>query len=449
MGRSRTSAKAEVLSFAGRSAPAGRRGSPVVLIAAALVAVAVPGVERCRRAEDVRTPRRAMGRRSAAEQRRVLQRDAARRPDGRDVSGRCRRRDHGRPGDKCVSTYIRANGQAGASRAAFTGRIIAGIVAGGDDPQAFGGVDYVAILNSQYDQTTGAFESRRLRLLLEPHRRERCRWRLDGDAAPQAVAYIRSNECAGGGFSLRQCVRVRRRTGHDGTGGERARRRRPRARPAVIDARTFVLSRQSADGGFGVRPGSRRRAATRPVCGLTLDRGARRGGAGRIRGVSRTATIRSIALLGLQDAAGAIQVLVGRRDRQRVHDRQCDRRDGRSARCRSAAHRPLCHGHEPTPTPNRRRGTRPRRTRRSDTLPSTSSGRETARRPSSSRRTRSTSGSSARSMARPACPAAHRSPSNDSASVSTRSRSARSTRRGTSIGSPASDAFKVVRKRKR
>jgi hypothetical protein len=53
--------------------------------------------------------------------------------------------------------YIEENGEAGATEGARTGRLIAGVVAGGEDPTAFGGVDYEAILTSQFDPTTGTY----------------------------------------------------------------------------------------------------------------------------------------------------------------------------------------------------------------------------------------------------------------------------------------------------
>lgn len=144
--------------------------------------------------------------------------------------------------------YIRTNGQAGATRGAFTGRIIAGIVAGGQDPRSFGGVDYVAILASQYDQATGAWESSDVFSNLLA-----ANGALAAGVAllPQAVAYLRSHECASGGFgfsngcafgadtdttAMAVAVFVAAGLGLD---------------PVVARARTFIASRQNADGGFG------------------------------------------------------------------------------------------------------------------------------------------------------------------------------------------------------
>lgn len=143
--------------------------------------------------------------------------------------------------------YISANGPAAATKGAFTGRIIAGIVAGGADPRAFGGVDYVATLDGQYNATTGAFDvSNFFANLLGANGALAARRALPA----QAIAYLRANECAGGGFGFSNgCVEPDTDTTAlavnvlVGAG--------LRTDSIVTRARSFLLSRQNPDGGFG------------------------------------------------------------------------------------------------------------------------------------------------------------------------------------------------------
>ena len=60
--------------------------------------------------------------------------------------------------DKAM-TYVGNHGWGDATRGALTGRIIAGIVAAGRNPRSFGGRDYVAKLQAQYDDQTGAYDA--------------------------------------------------------------------------------------------------------------------------------------------------------------------------------------------------------------------------------------------------------------------------------------------------
>lgn len=146
-------------------------------------------------------------------------------------------------------SYISANGQAAATRAAFTGRIVAGIVAGGADPTSFGGVDYVAILNSQYDQSTGAFEPGEFDFFSNVIAALGA-LAGSGSLPPQAIAYLRSNECAGGGFSFSRACAFGPDLDTTALAVNAFVAAGLAADPAVIRAREFALTRQAADGGF-------------------------------------------------------------------------------------------------------------------------------------------------------------------------------------------------------
>lgn len=144
--------------------------------------------------------------------------------------------------------YIETNGQARATRGAFTGRIIAGIVAGGANPRDFGGVNYVEILFTQYDSVTGAFDSTDLVSNLIAANGALAA----GEALPQSgVDYIRSNSCPSGGFGSRNhcdsgpdvnatawAINVLVAAGRASD-------------PAVAAAAEYMRSVQNDDGGFG------------------------------------------------------------------------------------------------------------------------------------------------------------------------------------------------------
>lgn len=154
----------------------------------------------------------------------------------------------GDPVDRALD-YIEANGQARATNGGLTGRIIAGIVAGGADPRNFGGVDYVSILSGQYNPVTGEYDSDDFISNLEAANGALAA----NETLPEAaVDYVLSHECPDGGFgsqnSQNQCesnveatawaINVLVAAGHGST-------------DAVSGATDYLRSAQNEDGGVG------------------------------------------------------------------------------------------------------------------------------------------------------------------------------------------------------
>jgi hypothetical protein len=146
--------------------------------------------------------------------------------------------------------YMRNNGPDGATRGAYTGRIIAGIVAGGGDPRSFGGHDYVAVLNNQYDPSTGAYDTGQSSFFsnLVAANGELA---ATGSLPDRAIAYIEKNECGDGGFGY--AIACEKGPDVDTTAwaidvlvaAGRA------SDPAVGRARDILVAFERTDGGFG------------------------------------------------------------------------------------------------------------------------------------------------------------------------------------------------------
>ncbi|HEX9696565.1 MAG TPA: prenyltransferase/squalene oxidase repeat-containing protein [Actinomycetota bacterium] len=93
--------------------------------------------------------------------------------------------------------HLRRAGPARASRPAYAGRIVMGLVAARQNPRAFGGVDYVARIEAGYNAAAGSYETgvyadalAILGLLAA------------GRPVPSnAVTYLRANQCSDGGFA--------------------------------------------------------------------------------------------------------------------------------------------------------------------------------------------------------------------------------------------------------
>lgn len=170
----------------------------------------------------------------------------------------------GAPVDDALS-YLRAHGKAGATEGAYTGWIIAGIVAAGQNPRSFGGVDYVKILHSQYNATTGAYDSNSfLADLIAANGANAAR-----DALPaQALAYIDAAQCPDGGSAARTCsdgsdvvttawaINVLVASGHGSDQG-------------VGRARNYLTHVERADGGFA--PSSSSNFTNSDATGLALS----------------------------------------------------------------------------------------------------------------------------------------------------------------------------------
>jgi hypothetical protein len=158
-------------------------------------------------------------------------------------------------GNKVVTKalgYIEKHGEDDATEPALTGRIIAGIVAGGGDPRDFGGVDYTVILTSQYDVITGAYEDKQFFSNLLAANGALA---ADGELPLRAADYIESNACTDGGFGFsNECAQ-----GPDVdttswainvlvAAGEGS-------RTVVKEARAYLLDSQRSDGGWGFSEG--------------------------------------------------------------------------------------------------------------------------------------------------------------------------------------------------
>lgn len=103
----------------------------------------------------------------------------------------------GDPVDRAFE-HIREHGPDSADeRAGSAGRIALGVAAGAGDPRDFGGVDYSERIRGHYDETTGGYDTNLYANALA----------LLGLAAsrveppPEAIRYVRANQCADGGFS--------------------------------------------------------------------------------------------------------------------------------------------------------------------------------------------------------------------------------------------------------
>jgi hypothetical protein len=142
--------------------------------------------------------------------------------------------------------YLKNHGRSAATEGRNTGEIIAGIVAGGQDPRSFGGQNYVAILDSQRDSTTGAYDTKDLISdLLAVNGANAAKDPVPSDA----IAYIDGRQCPDGGFSTTDCsdgsdvlatswaINVLIAAGH-------------KSDPAVATARRYLLDVQRPDGGF-------------------------------------------------------------------------------------------------------------------------------------------------------------------------------------------------------
>jgi hypothetical protein len=143
--------------------------------------------------------------------------------------------------------YIGATGRSRTTRGAYTGRIVAGIVAGGRSPTDLNGYDYLAKLQSQYNADTGAFDEKFFGHLEAVNGLLAAKQKVPD----KAIGWIRSNACSGGGFgddagcpnganvdSTAWAIDVLVGSGR-------------KTDPLVTQSRAFLLSVQHTDGGFG------------------------------------------------------------------------------------------------------------------------------------------------------------------------------------------------------
>ncbi|HVL89113.1 MAG TPA: prenyltransferase/squalene oxidase repeat-containing protein [Actinomycetota bacterium] len=92
---------------------------------------------------------------------------------------------------------IRADGPSRASRPAYAGRIVMGLVAAGRDPRSFDGTNYVARITAGYSAASSTYETgvyaNALAILGLVAARE--------PVPSGAVTYMRANQCSDGGFA--------------------------------------------------------------------------------------------------------------------------------------------------------------------------------------------------------------------------------------------------------
>lgn len=147
-------------------------------------------------------------------------------------------------------SYIESNGPERASKqGAYAARIIMGLVAAGVDPRSLGSFDYVALLDSFYEPSTGAYDSSTvyasgLAVLGVA---------AAGNPAPKkAIEYLVQQECAAGGFSHRNgCAGL---PDLDTTAivlNALIASGVSRQEPIVRRTLSFIRSAQNDDGGFG------------------------------------------------------------------------------------------------------------------------------------------------------------------------------------------------------
>jgi hypothetical protein len=147
--------------------------------------------------------------------------------------------------------YVADHGPTDANRASATARVVLAAVAGGRNPRDFGTVDYVGRLRTYYNPTTGnydpATDANALAILGLIAATER--------VPEQAVTSLQARQCDNGGFARNTCL-----LGSDtattalaldaliaiGVGADD---------PAQARARSYLLSVQNADGGFGTAAG--------------------------------------------------------------------------------------------------------------------------------------------------------------------------------------------------
>jgi prenyltransferase beta subunit len=153
----------------------------------------------------------------------------------------------GRPVDR-ARAYLRKNASAGATRGAYTGRIVAGVIAVGADPQAFANTNLVAKLEEQYDEASGAYDTENLFTNLMG---------ANGALAAQerlpdkAIAYILSHECSGGGFGFQNACAEGADVDTTAWAIDLLVAAGQQATEQVARAKAFLLSVQQSDGGFG------------------------------------------------------------------------------------------------------------------------------------------------------------------------------------------------------
>lgn len=153
----------------------------------------------------------------------------------------------GRPVERALG-YIRREGPSDSSRGAYTGRIVAALVAAGESASSFGGTDYISTLIDQYDKQTGAFDSENLFSNLQG---------ANGALAAgvrlpdRAIERIHAHACVGGGFGYENGCAKGPDTDTSAWAINVLAAAGRSADAPVASARAFLLSAQQADGGFG------------------------------------------------------------------------------------------------------------------------------------------------------------------------------------------------------
>jgi hypothetical protein len=131
-------------------------------------------------------------------------------------------------------------------------RIVMGLVAAGENPRAFGGVDYVARTKARYDATTGAYEDGLYADALAALGVLAANENLPG----RAVTYLRANQCVGGGYAWKEgCAATPDVDTTSAVMSALLASGLPPSDSTISRARTFVRSAQNPDGGFPLEDG--------------------------------------------------------------------------------------------------------------------------------------------------------------------------------------------------
>lgn len=156
----------------------------------------------------------------------------------------------GAPVDRALS-YVRTHGSKAASKPAYAARFVMGLVAAGEDPRSFGGVDYAGRITLG---STGAYEEN-----VYANAIAMLGVRAAGRAVPgSAVAYMRAQQCpSNGGFAWKAgCAGTPDVDTTSSSVSALVAAGVPKTDTVIARARSFLADAQNGDGGFGLEGGS-------------------------------------------------------------------------------------------------------------------------------------------------------------------------------------------------
>jgi len=149
--------------------------------------------------------------------------------------------------------YLASAGPARATKAAYAGRIVLGLVAAGRDPSSFGGFDYPGRIESFADNATGSYDRESL------YGNSLALLGLSSGGRPvpaAAVRFVRDNQCASGGWSHRRmCAAPPDADTTAVTMVALLSAGVARTDEAVAGARSYLVRTQNPSGGWGLEVG--------------------------------------------------------------------------------------------------------------------------------------------------------------------------------------------------